>query len=208
LTETITTVATRIRLARGGRKKRPYYRIVVADSHAPRDGRFIERIGRYDPLLPENKVIVNVERVNHWLDVGARPSETVSRLLTLQGIEHALVVVPEPKAPPAQSAGEPAKAAKGGKGAKAEPKAESARSVGAPAEARGEDKEAVGKEPSAKAEAQPEETPAADAPAEATGAGKGAGEKKRAAKAEAQPDEAAAGSAEECEADSPVESGS
>ena len=84
-------MATRIRLARGGRKKRPYFRIVVSDSRAPRDGRFIERIGSYDPLLAENKVTVNVDRARHWLDVGAKPSHRVSRLLALQGMEQAIV---------------------------------------------------------------------------------------------------------------------
>jgi small subunit ribosomal protein S16 len=86
-------VATRIRLARGGKKKRPYYRIVVADSRASRDGKFIERIGSYDPLLAENKVTLNVERATYWLNVGAQPSERVSKLLALQGVQHKLVVV-------------------------------------------------------------------------------------------------------------------
>jgi small subunit ribosomal protein S16 len=91
-------VAARIRLARGGKRHRPYYRIVVADGRASRDGKFIERIGSYDPLLAENKVTLNVERARHWLDCGARPSERVSKLLALQGVEHALVLVPKPAA--------------------------------------------------------------------------------------------------------------
>lgn len=81
-------MATRIRLARGGKTHRPFYRIVVADSRAPRDGKFIERVGSYDPLLSENKVTLNVERVTHWLDVGAQPSERVAKLLVLQGLQH------------------------------------------------------------------------------------------------------------------------
>ncbi len=87
-------MATRIRLARGGRRNRPFYRIVVADSRAPRDGKFIERIGSYDPLLTENKATVDVERARHWLDVGAKPSERVSKLLALHVVEHKLVIVP------------------------------------------------------------------------------------------------------------------
>jgi small subunit ribosomal protein S16 len=102
-------VATRIRLARGGKKHRPFYRIVVADSRAPRDGKFIERIGSYDPLLQENKVSLDVERATHWLNVGALPSERVSKLLALQGVEHKLVVVYTAKAAPAEPAA-PAKA--------------------------------------------------------------------------------------------------
>jgi small subunit ribosomal protein S16 len=110
-------VATRIRLARGGKRHRPYYRIVVAESRSPRDGKFIERIGSYDPLLKENKVTLDVERAKHWLNMGAKPSERVSKLLTLQGVEHALVIVPRPAAPAAEGA--PAGKAKSRKGAKA-----------------------------------------------------------------------------------------
>jgi small subunit ribosomal protein S16 len=85
-------LATRIRLARGGTKKRPFYRIVVADKPAPRDGRFIERLGSYNPLLEENKSTVDVERAKYWLTVGATPTERVRKLLTLHGVD-----VPEPK---------------------------------------------------------------------------------------------------------------
>jgi small subunit ribosomal protein S16 len=107
-------VATRIRLARGGKKKRPYYRIVVADSRASRDGKFIERIGSYDPLLTENKVTLNVERATHWLNVGAQPSERVSKLLALQGVQHKLVVVPtKPRDKSLGKAADPAPAGKG-----------------------------------------------------------------------------------------------
>ena len=78
-----------IRLARGGSKKRPYYRIVVADSRAPRDGRFIEKVGTYNPLLakdsPERVKLLN-ERISHWLSVGAQPSDRVARFLDAAGI--------------------------------------------------------------------------------------------------------------------------
>ncbi|MEE8435618.1 MAG: 30S ribosomal protein S16, partial [bacterium] len=98
-------MATRIRLARGGKKKAPFYRIVVADGRAPRDGKFIERIGSYDPQLPENKVTLDQERARHWLNVGAQPSVRVAKLFSLQGIEHKLVVIrkyPESKKTPAK----------------------------------------------------------------------------------------------------------
>ena len=71
----------KIRLARGGAKKRPYYRIVVADSHKKRDGRFIERIGFYNPMVQENRFGIDGERVKHWLSVGAQPTERVRKLM-------------------------------------------------------------------------------------------------------------------------------
>mgnify|MGYP006444712313 CR=1 FL=1 len=77
-------MALKIRLARGGAKKRPFYRIVVSDSRKPRDGRFIERLGTYNPLLAkdnEERVKLNVERIQHWLDVGAKPSDRVASFL-------------------------------------------------------------------------------------------------------------------------------
>jgi small subunit ribosomal protein S16 len=75
-------MATSIRLSRGGSKKRPYYRIVVADSRAPRDGKFIERIGSYNPVLPkgdEKRVVLDVERAKHWVAAGAQPTDRVAR---------------------------------------------------------------------------------------------------------------------------------
>ncbi|MGC8490625.1 MAG: 30S ribosomal protein S16 [Syntrophobacteraceae bacterium] len=71
----------KIRLARGGRKKRPFYRIVVASSEAPRDGRFIENIGTYDPLPMETKVHIDSERLQYWLGQGAQPTDTVRSLI-------------------------------------------------------------------------------------------------------------------------------
>jgi len=71
----------RIRLARRGRKKRPFYSIVVAYSEAPRDGRFIERIGTYDPLKNPAEVKIKMERLRYWLDQGAQPTETVQSLI-------------------------------------------------------------------------------------------------------------------------------
>ncbi len=74
----------KIRLARGGAKKRPHYRIVVADSRSPRDGRFIERIGTYDPLLPKDhadRVTLREERIRYWLSQGAQPTDRVAGFL-------------------------------------------------------------------------------------------------------------------------------
>ena len=82
-------MSLKIRLARGGAKKRPYYRIVVADSRSPRDGRYIEKVGTYDPLLPRdaaNRVTLVEDRVKHWLGVGARPTDRVLRFLDAAGL--------------------------------------------------------------------------------------------------------------------------
>jgi small subunit ribosomal protein S16 len=82
-------MALAIRLARGGAKKRPYYRIVVADSRAPRDGRFIEKLGTYNPLLAKDspeRVKLDADRISHWLSVGAQPSDRVLRFLDAAGI--------------------------------------------------------------------------------------------------------------------------
>ena len=82
-------MAIKIRLARGGSKKRPFYRIVAADSRMPRDGRFLEKLGTYNPMLPkdsEDRVKMNMERVQHWLDQGAQPSDRVSRFLEAAGV--------------------------------------------------------------------------------------------------------------------------
>ncbi len=82
-------MSLKIRLSRGGAKKRPFYRIVVADGRAPRDGRFIERLGTYNPLLPrdhESRIILKEDRIKHWLSVGAKPTDRVHRFLDGAGI--------------------------------------------------------------------------------------------------------------------------
>ena len=82
-------MSMKIRLARGGSKKRPFYRIVAADSRMPRDGRFIEKLGTYNPLLPkdsEERVKMNMERVQYWLGEGAQPTDRVSRFLEAAGV--------------------------------------------------------------------------------------------------------------------------
>jgi small subunit ribosomal protein S16 len=80
----------KIRLARGGAKKRPYYSIVVADSHSPRDGRFIEKVGTYNPLLPKDgptpRVTLKLESIQAWIAKGAQPTDRVARFLALEGI--------------------------------------------------------------------------------------------------------------------------
>ena len=180
-------MATRIRLARGGKKKAPFYRIVVADGRAPRDGKFIERIGSYDPQLSENKVILDLERARHWLDVGAQPSDRVAKLFTLQGIEHKLVVIkkypdPPPKAekPNAEAKAEPAKPAD----AKPEEKAEAAK----PAEAKAEETKAE--------EAKPAEEKAEAAKAEAAKPAEEKAEKKAEAEADKPEEKAESAKAE------------
>jgi len=83
-------MSLKIRLSRAGAKKRPYYRIVVADSKSPRDGRYIERLGTYDPLLPKGsteRVKLVEERIKHWLSHGAQPTDRVLRFLDLAGIQ-------------------------------------------------------------------------------------------------------------------------
>jgi small subunit ribosomal protein S16 len=77
-------MATKIRLARGGTKKRPFYRIVIADERAPRDGNFIEKIGNFNPMVPKDhkdRVVISKERAEHWLKVGAQPTDRVQRIL-------------------------------------------------------------------------------------------------------------------------------
>jgi len=77
----------RIRLARGGAKKKPYYRIVVADQRCKRDGRYLERIGFYNPMVKENRIEIDAERLKHWLSVGAQPSDRVGKLMKLENIK-------------------------------------------------------------------------------------------------------------------------
>ena len=79
----------KIRLARGGAKKRPYYQIVIADSHSPRDGKFIERVGSYNPLVAKDspeRLVLKTERIQEWLGKGAQPTDRVARFLSTQGL--------------------------------------------------------------------------------------------------------------------------
>lgn len=82
-------MALSIRLSRGGSKKRPYYRIVVADARSPRDGRFIEKLGTYNPLLAKDddkRIVLDGDRAKHWLSVGAQPTDRVARFLDVAGV--------------------------------------------------------------------------------------------------------------------------
>ena len=82
-------MALKIRLARGGAKKRPFYRVGVADTRAPRDGRFIEKIGTFNPLLAKDdaaRVVLDIERAKHWIGVGALPTDRVARFLSDAGV--------------------------------------------------------------------------------------------------------------------------
>ena len=78
-------MAVKIRLARHGAKKKPFYRIVVADSESPRDGKFLENVGTYDPLYDPAKITLKSERIQYWMDQGAKPSDTVRSLLKQKG---------------------------------------------------------------------------------------------------------------------------
>ncbi len=79
-------MGVRIRLARHGAKKKPFYRIVVADGENPRDGRFLEKVGTYDPLKDPAEVMLNPDRIKYWIDKGAIPSDTVKSLFKKEGI--------------------------------------------------------------------------------------------------------------------------
>ena len=93
-------MSVRIRLSRGGSKKRPFYKVVAADQRAPRDGRFIERLGSYNPMLPKehaDRFIVDVERVKYWLSKGAQPTERLEKMLSALGLVNAPAVREQPK---------------------------------------------------------------------------------------------------------------
>ena len=102
-------MSLKIRLARGGAKKRPYYRIVVAEATAPRDGRFIEKLGTYNPLLPKDhadRITLVEDRVKHWLSVGAQPTDRVLRFLDARGLATRPVRSNPKKAEPGKKAQE------------------------------------------------------------------------------------------------------
>ncbi len=153
-------MAMKIRLARGDSKKRPFYRIVAADSRMPRDGRFIEKLGTYNPLLPkdsEDRVKMNMERVQNWLDQGAQPTDRISRFLEAAGAADKKERNNPNKAKPGKKAQERADE----KAAKA---AEAEEAAKAPEESPAEE-ETVAEEVVAE-EAPAEETAAGDASAE------------------------------------------
>ena len=108
-------MSLKIRLARGGAKKRPFYSIVIADSRSPRDGRFIERVGTYNPMLDRShadRVTLKTERIQHWLGVGALPTDRVARFLGDAGLTEKPPIPDNPiKSKPKAKAQERAKAA-------------------------------------------------------------------------------------------------
>ena len=163
-------MAVAIRLARGGSKKRPYYRLVVADSRNARDGRFLEKVGTYNPLLAKDspeRVKLDADRIKHWLSVGAQPSDRVARFLDAAGIlERAAKNNPkkaEPGAKAKERAEERASKAAEAEEAKAAAAAAEAEAAAAPAE------EVTEEAPAAEevaAEAPAAEEAAVEAPAE------------------------------------------
>jgi len=135
-------MSVKIRLTRGGAKKRPYYRIVVANSRDPRDGRFIEQVGAYNPMLPrehEDRVRLNVERIQEWLGNGALPSDRVARFLAEAGLMEKRPIRPQtkksqPKAKAQERMREAEERAKEAAEAAAAPAADEAPAEEAPAE--------------------------------------------------------------------------
>ena len=196
-------MALSMRLSRGGSKKRPYYKIVVADARAPRDGKFIERIGSYNPQLPKDsaeRMILDAERAKHWLAAGAQPSDRVARFLDLAGVKERKVKSNPNKGEPGQKAKDRAED-KATKLAEAEEAAAAAAAAPAPEpEPEVVAEEAPVAEEAAPAEAAAEEAPVAEeaAPAEA------AAEEAPAAE-EAAPVEAAAEEAPVAEEVAPAE---
>jgi len=165
-------MAVSIRLARGGAKKRPYYRIVVADSRNARDGRFIEKVGTYNPLLAKDspeRVKLDADRISHWLSVGAQPSDRVLRFLDAAGIKERPARNNPKKAEPGEKAKERieerAKREQEAAEAAAAPKEEAPAQEEAEAVV-AEEIEAAAAEPTAEAEAVAEEA-AEQAPADA-----------------------------------------
>ena len=161
-------MALKIRLARGGAKKRPFYRIVVAEAAAPRDGRYVERVGTYNPMVPkdhEQRVTLNAERIAHWLGQGAQPTERVHKMLAAAGLAAAPVIREQPKksAPGKKRAEREAEAAEAAAAA-AEAPAEEAAVEEAPAEEAPAEEAAAEEAPAEEAAA--EEAPAEEAPAE------------------------------------------
>ena len=175
-----------IRLSRGGAKKRPFYRIVAADSRMPRDGRYIERLGTYNPLLAKDsadRVSIVEDRVKHWLGEGAKPSDRVATLLAGFGIGEAPKRNNPNKAKPGKKAleriEEQKEKAEAKKAAEEEAKAEAAAAAAAPAEEEAPAEEAAAEEAPAE-EAPAEEAPAEEAPAEEAPAEEAAAEEDKA----------------------------
>ena len=160
-------MALKIRLARGGAKKRPFYRIVVAEASAPRDGRYVERVGTYNPMVPKDhdqRLVLKNERITYWLGQGAQPTERVQKMLASAGLTEAPVIREQPKksAPGKKRAEREAAAAEAA--AEAEAAAAEAPADEAPAEEAAADEAPADEAPAEEATA--DEAPADEAPAE------------------------------------------
>ncbi|CAI8221410.1 MAG: 30S ribosomal protein S16 [SAR116 cluster bacterium] len=161
-------MALKIRLARGGAKKRPFYRIVVAEASAPRDGRYVERVGTYNPMVPrdhDQRLVLKNERITYWLGQGAQPTERVQKMLASAGLTEAPVIREQPKksAPGKKRAEREAAAAEAA--AEAEAAAAEAPADEAPAEEAAADEAPADGAPAEEATA--DEAPADAAPADA-----------------------------------------
>ena len=156
-------MATKMRLARGGSKKRPFYRIVIADERAPRDGNFIEKIGNFNPMVPKDhkeRVVISKERAEHWLKVGAQPTDRVQRILAELGMMDAPKITEKTKKHlPKAKAQERTKA-----------KEEAAVKAEEDAKAAAEAAKAEAEKPAAEEQPQAEASPEAPAEPEATAA--------------------------------------
>ena len=186
-------MALKIRLARGGAKKRPFYRIVVAEAAAPRDGRYVERVGTYNPMVPkdhEQRLSLNGERINFWMSKGAQPTERVHKMLASAG----LMAAPEMR-------DQPKKSAPGKKRAEREAAAAEAAAENAAAEA-GAAEEAAAAKAAAEAAPAEEAAAAAKAAAEAAPAEEAAAEEAPAEEAPAEEAAAEEAPTEEAKADS------
>ncbi len=188
-------MALKIRMSRGGSKKRPFYRIVVADSRMPRDGRYIEKLGTYNPLLPKDggeRVVLDADRAKHWIEQGAKPSDRVSRFLQDVGLWKREERNNPNKGKPGQKALERLEAQKeaeeAAKAAAEEAAAEAAAAAAAPVE-----------------EAPAEEAPAEEAPAEEAPAEEAAAEEAPAEEAAAEEAPAEEAPAEEAPAEEAAE---
>ena len=160
-------MALKIRLARGGAKKRPFYRIVVAEASAPRDGRYVERVGTYNPMVPkdhEQRLTLNGERISFWMSKGAQPTERVHKMLASAGLMAPPVLRAQPKksAPGKKRAEREAAAAEAADSPAEDTPAEDTPAEDTPAE------ESSAEAPAAEAVAEEAatDTPAEDAPAE------------------------------------------
>jgi small subunit ribosomal protein S16 len=161
-------MAVSIRLSRGGAKKRPYYRIVVSDSRSPRDGKYLEQVGTYNPMLAkddDNRVNLKEDRLRYWLGVGAQPTDRVARFLDLAGIRERAAKLNPKKGEPgdAAKARVEERAAKAAEAEEAKKAAEEEAAAAAAAPAPVVEEEAPAEEAPAAEEAAAEEAPAAEA---------------------------------------------